>query len=268
MRIHINFNGFDFVIPTRIILLVLIKRTLTITMSGQEEGKMQQVDVENYDFNNDAFVKSYGSTTMDDAKARTNRMIDNMKKENENKNRKPSKGFVNEGLEVKTNARLSYFENEKVYPNEWTNSCLNVLEAQLLECQKSAGAHGDAARACRRKHRMLSIPLIIVGTAATALSFLSAGGDVCNTDEEEGNGLKYSVALLTSLATIGTGISALYSFSNKMTENIAASGAFTNLARRIRTQLFLPNHLRSQAEVCLVDFGAEHAHLVNTSPLL
>ena len=234
-------------------------------MSGTEETKLQKVDVENYDFNNESFRENYGAATMEDAKVRTDRMIENMKKEN--RNRQPSKGFVNEGLEVKTNARLSYFEGEKVYPNEWTNSCLNVLEAQLLECQKSAAAHGDAARACRRKHRMLSIPLIVVGTAATALSFLSAG-DVCDPDDDAGDGLKYSVAILTSIVSVGTGISALYSFSNKMTENIGASGNFTNLARRIRTQLFLPNHLRAHAEVCLVDFGAEHAHLVNTSPLL
>lgn len=237
-------------------------------MSNNEENKLEQVDVENLesiDFNNESFRKTYGSTVMDDAKSRTERMIENIKKENP---RQVSKGYVNEGLEVATNARLSYFENEKVYPNEWTNSTLNVLEAQLLECQKSAAAYGAAAVEARNKHRMLSIPLIVVGTAATALSFLSAGDSCDPEDEDAGNGIKYSVAFLTSIVTIGSGVSALYSFSNRMERCIAASGSFTNLARRIKTVCFLPNHLRPHAEVSLVDFGAEHAHLVNTSPLL
>lgn len=234
-------------------------------MSSTDEQKKEEkvepvVDVENFDFTNDLFRKTYGSATIDDAQARTAKRKDNLRQE--------SKDFVNKGLEVATNARLSHFENEKVYANEWTNSCLDVMEAHLLECQKSAAAHMEAARACRRKHRMLSIPLIVIGTAATALSFLSAGA-VCSSDEDDsGDGVKYSVAALTSIVSIGTGISALYSFSNKMTQHVAAGGAFTNLARRIRCQLFLPNHLRAHAEVCLVDFGAEQSHLVNTSPLL
>lgn len=236
----------------------------TTTMFGEEkeeEEKVEEVvgvDAESFDFTNDLFRKTYGSNTMDDAQAR-----------NQTKQRQASRGFVNEGLEVATNARLSHFEKEKVYANEWTNSCLNVIEATLLECQKAAAAHMEATRACRHKHRMMSIPLIIIGTAATALSFLSAGA-TCSSEEDDssGEGVKYVVAVLTSLASVGAGVSALYSFSNKQTEHIAAGGAFTNLARRIRCQLFLPNHLRAQAEVCLVDFGAEQSHLVNTSPLL
>lgn len=228
------------------------------------EEKVDVIDVENFDVTNDLFRKQYGSATIDDATARTEKIVENLRKNP----RQPSKGFVNEGLEVSTNARLSLFEKEKVYANEWTESCLNVVEAQHHECQKSAEAHINAARQCRTKHRMLSIPLIVIGTAATAFSFLSAGSACSSEEDGSGNGVKYTVAVLTSIVSIGAGISSLYSFSTKMTENVAAGGAFTNLARRIRCQLFLPNHLRAQAEVCLVDFGAEHAHLVNTSPLL
>lgn len=226
----------------------------------QDEEKVETVaDVENFDFTNALYRKTYGSETIDGAHA-------HMEKLKEDLESKPT--CVNKGLEVETNAQLSRFEKEKVYPNEWTNTTLDLTEKILSECQKSAAAHIEAARACRRKHRLLSIPLIIVGTAATALSFLSAG-TVCSTEEDEdGDGVKYGVALLTSLASIGAGISSLYSFSNKQTEHISAGGAFTNLARRVRIQLYLPNHLRAHAEVCLVDFGAEQSHLVNTSPLL
>ncbi|CAM9401048.1 unnamed protein product [Ectocarpus sp. 12 AP-2014] len=172
-------------------------------MSSPEEKQEEKVetvtDVESFDFTNDLFRKTYGSATIADAQARTEKKMDRARQE--------TKYFVNKGLEVATNARLSHFENEKVYANDWTNSCLDVMEATLLECQKSAEAHTEAARACRRKHRMLSIPLIVVGTAATALSFLSAGA-VCSSEEDDsGEGVKYSVAALTSLVSVGTGIS-------------------------------------------------------------
>ena len=234
--------------------------------SNSTENKEEKVetvhDVENFDFTNDLYRKTYGSATIDDAQFRVERMRGDLE------NRKGADTFVNKGLEVETNAQLSRFEKEKVYANEWTNTTLDLMEVILGECKKAADDHIKAARACRRKHRLLSIPLIIVGTAATALSFLSAGTACSTEDDDDGDGVKYGVALLTSLASIGAGISSLYSFSNKQTEHISAGGAFTNLARRVRIQLYLPNHLRAHAEVCLVDFGAEQSHLVNTSPLV
>lgn len=221
-------------------------------------------DVESFDFTNDVYRKTYGSDTIEDAQTRTAKMMKDLAQTA----RQPSTRFINRGLEASTNAQLSRFEKEKVYANEWTNTCLDVVEKMMDECQKAAAGHIKAALACRKKYRMLSIPLIFVTTAATALSFLSAGS-ACSAEEDGGeDGVKIGVAVLTSIGSIGAGVSTLYSFSNKMTEHVAAGGAFTNLARRIRCQLYLPNHLRAHAEVCLVDFGAEQSHLVNTSPLL
>lgn len=231
-------------------------------MSGQEENKMQQVDVENYDFNNDAFVKSYGTAAIQDAAARTDRMTQDMEDR-----RKQSKGFVNQGLEVDTNARLSMFAKEKVYAGDWTASTLNLLEAWYKQCKDSAAAYADAARAARTKHRMITIPTIVAGTAATALSFFSAG-DTCDPDQEDENGLKYSVALLTSIVSVLGGISQIYSFKSKTDACINAAGNFENLARRASLQIYLPNELRAHSELVLTEISIEFGSLTMNSPLL
>ena len=177
------------------------------------------------------------------------------------------RGFVNKGLDVETNARLSVFENEKIYPNQWTESTLNLLESWMSKSRKASAMHADAARGCRKKHRMLSIPTLFVGATASALAFFSAG-DTCDPDDDGTNALKYATAILTSgLAVLG-GIAALYSFSEKQSQNIVASGNFANLATRIEVQIFLPNELRANSEVTLTDFSAQFEHLIETSPLL
>ena len=231
-------------------------------MSSSEENKLQEVDVENFDFNNDAFVKSYGTAAVQDANERTERMVKSM-----NDKKKPSIGFVNKGLEVDTNARLSQFSKETVYEGDWTASTLNLLEAWFKQCKDSAAAYAAAARSARTKHRMITIPTIIAGTAATALSFFNAG-DTCDPDTEENNGLKYSVALLTSTVSVLGGISALYSFKSKVDACINAAGNFENLARRCSLQIFLPNSLRAHSELVLTEVSIEFGSLTMNSPLL
>ena len=231
-------------------------------MSSNEENKMQKVDVENFDFNNDAFVKSYGTAAVQDASERTDRMM----KDIEGK-RQQSKGFVNQGLTLETDARLSVFAKEEVYPGDWTASTLNLLEAWYKQCKDSAAAYAEAARGARKKHRMITIPTIIAGTAATALSFFSAG-DTCDPDQEDENGLKYSVALLTSMVSVLGGVSALYSFKSKVDACINAAGNFENLARRCQLQIYLSNDLRAHSELVLTEVSIEFGSLTMNSPLL
>ena len=188
------------------------------------------------------------------------------KKELKNK-LKQQKGFVNKGLEVETNARLSQFSKEKIYPGQWTESTMNLLESWMSKSRKASALHGNAARGCRTKHRMLAIPTLIVGATASALAFFSAG-DTCDPNDDGSNGLKYTTAILTSTLAVMGGIGALYSFAEKQSQNIVASGNFANLATRIEVQIYLPNELRANSEVVLTDFSAQYEHLVETSPLL
>ncbi|CAM9385978.1 unnamed protein product [Ectocarpus fasciculatus] len=203
------------------------------------------------------FAQEYGAETMTQARENRERLA-----------RITSK-TVDPGLQVGTNARLSHFQKEKLYENDWNNSVLDLMENLLYECTQSSKAHAQAARACRRKYRMLMIPSIIVATAATSASFFAAGGSPCDEDGgSDDDGLKYVVASLTALVGIMSGIASVYNFKSKMSENIAASGAFANLARRCKIICFLPIHLKPNSEVALTDISAEQAHLTTSSPLL
>lgn len=225
-----------------------------------EKVEVEKIDVENKSAS-DIFDQVYGKETMEKAQQKTNELYNNMKASKE------AKGFVNQGLEVDTNARLSVFASEKVFENDWTESTLNLLESWRTACKHSSEKHANAARACRKKHRQLSIPTLLIGAVGTALSFFSAG-DVCDPDDDSSENLKYAVAGFTACIAVLGGIASLYSFNQKMSENISASGNFANLARRCEVQIFLPNHLRAPAEVVLTETGGEFASLTNTSPLL
>lgn len=177
------------------------------------------------------------------------------------------RGNPNTGLEITTNARLSRFEAEQIFANGWSNTSLDLLEALYHECKKKTIAYAEAARDSRKKHRMLSIPSLVIASAATATSFFAAGTE-CGQEDDSGGGLKVAVAMLTSVTAVLAGVAALYSFDAKTTACIAASGSFDSLAKKTQIQIYLTNELRGPVEVVINDVSAEFCHLTNTSPLL
>jgi len=230
------------------------------TMDNMEEQKVETIDMETLDAPGDIFAQEYGTEVMAQAKTNQERLA--------RISSRTRKHTVDPGLQVGTNARLSQFAKEKVYDNDWNNSVLDLMENLLFECEQSSKAHANAARACRRKYRMLMIPSIIVATAATSASFFAAGNSCGDDGSDDDGGLKYVVASLTALVGIMSGIGSVYNFKAKTEQNIAAAGAFANLARRCKICVFLPLHLKPPAEVALTDISAEQAHLTNSSPLL
>ena len=183
-------------------------------------------------------------------------------------NRTNNKEFTtNKGLDLATNARLSKFEAEKIFANGWSNTSLDLLESLYNECKKKTVAYAEAARQSRHKHRLLSIPSLIIASAATATSFFAAGTE-CSTEADDSAGLKVTVAMLTSVTAVLAGVAALYSFDSKTTACIAASGSFDSLAKKTQIQIYLTNELRGPVEVVINDVSAEFCHLTNTSPLL
>ncbi|CAM9156643.1 unnamed protein product [Ectocarpus sp. 12 AP-2014] len=235
------------------------------SMSGKE-AEVETIDLEAFDSPGDIFENAYGSETMTQAKENQERLARlSALKPNGGRSFRP----VDPGLKVTTNARLSQFENEKIYENDWQNSVLDLMEDMLRECTESSDAHAAAARKCRAKHRVLTIPAILVATAATSASFFAAGGNPCGDGEDDKDpSLKYVVASLTALVAIMSGVGSLYNFKAKMEKHISASGAFANLARRAKIIIFLPLKLKPNCEVALTDISAEQAHLTSSSPLL
>lgn len=212
----------------------------------------QTLDIENLDKTTDElFDNVHGKGFMKQASQKVQEL------------QKKEEFTINKGLDLVTNARLSKFEAEKIFANGWSNTSLDLLESLYNECKKKTIAYAEAARQSRKKHRMLSIPSLVIGSAATATSFFVAGGE----DDDTG-GLKIGVAVLTSVTSVLAGVAALYSFDSKTTACIAASGSFDALAKKTQIQIYLTNELRGPVEVVINDVSAEFCHLTNTSPLL
>lgn len=222
---------------------------------------VEQVDIERMGSTTEnLFGEVHGRRLMQQASTK----VDELTKSVQNKKDSVTS---NKGLEIATNARLSKFEAEKTYSNGWTNTSLDLLEALYNECKKKTIAYANAARESRKKHRMLSIPSLVIASAATATSFFAAG-TTCGEENADSEGLKVTVAMLTSVTAVLAGIGALYSFDSKTTACIAASGSFDSLAKKTQIQIYLTNELRGPVEVVINDVSAEFCHLTNTSPLL
>ncbi len=229
-----------------------------ISEEDVREFREEDLEVEVRGVHNNLFKKKYDDAV--DVEAHI------MQKEMQNKILTQN-GFVNKGLEVSTNARLSQFEREKVYDNMWTETTLNLLESWRKKARDASKAHACAARGARHKNRVLSIPTLFVGAAASAMAFFAAG-DTCNPEDDGSDTLKYLTAIMTSgLAVLG-GVASLYSFSEKMSQHITAAGGYGALADRIDVIIFLPNKLRAHSEVVLTDIALSLQRLVETSPLL
>ena len=234
-------------------------------MEAVNEEKVETVDLEALDGPSNIFAQEYGADTMMQAKENQERLT---RVRAHKPTAQQSVRAVDPGLKVTTNARLSQFEKETTYENDWQNPIMDLVEDIFRECTESSEAHAAAARVCRKKHRMLSIPSILVATAATSASFFAAGGNPCEDGDDDDPSLKYVVASLTALVAIMAGVGSLYNFKAKSETHISAAGAFANLARRAKIIIFLPLKLKPNAEVALTDISAEQAHLTSSSPLL
>ena len=136
------------------------------TNKSAKTEPIKTVDIENKSAK-DIFAQVYGKDVIQQAEEKNNDLFKKTKLE------KSKSGFVNRGLDVDTNARLSVFAKEVVFPNDWTESTMNLLEAWRTACVKSSEKHANAARAARKKHRQLSIPSLIIGTVGTCLLYTS-----------------------------------------------------------------------------------------------
>lgn len=230
-------------------------------METKSDPNLHEVDIERMGSTTDnLFGDVHGKKLMAQASEKIGELTRaNEKSSNGNPN-------PNTGLEITTNARLSRFEAEKIFANGWSNTSLDLLESLYNECKKKTIAYAEAARQSRKKHRMLSIPSLVIASAATATSFFAAG-TTCGEDDDS-EGLKVTVAMLTSVTAVLAGVAALYSFDSKTTACIAASGSFDSLAKKTQIQIYLTNELRGPVEVVINDVSAEFCHLTNTSPLL
>ena len=121
------------------------------TNKSAKTEPIKTVDIENKSAK-DIFAQVYGKDAIQQAEEKNNDLFQ------KNKLEKSKSGFVNRGLDVDTNARLSVFAKEVVFPNDWTESTMNLLEAWRTACVKSSDCllYTSPSPRDRQKSRMPS----------------------------------------------------------------------------------------------------------------
>lgn len=165
-------------------------------------------------------------------------------------------------------ARLEDQARERVYDNGWTETSLGLMENWFNLCEKAAKDHTLAAIAARKKHVRVSLPSIVVGSAATGLAFFSVGDDETDASSTQATSISVALAVLTSALSVLGGLNSLFSLSTRQSLHTTAASSFQNLARKIQLTLFLPVSLRSKCDLILTDVSAEYFSIVEQSPVI
>ena len=165
-------------------------------------------------------------------------------------------------------ARLEKQAREVVYDNGWTETSLALMENWFNLCETAASDHTLAAIAARKKHVWVSLPSIVVGSAATGLAFFSVGDDKTDASYTEATAISVALAVLTSALSVLGGLNSLFSLSTRQSLHTTAASNFQNLARKIQLTLFLPVNLRSKCDLILTDLSAEYFSIVEQSPVI
>lgn len=169
---------------------------------------------------------------------------------------------------IKKAIKLESQAREKVYENGWTDSSIGLMEKWFEKCEEAAEDHLLAAIAARKKHVCVSLPSIVVGSAATGLAFFSVGDNDTDAGTTEATSISVALAVLTSALSVLGGLNSLFSLSTRQSLHTTAASNFQNLARKIQLTLFLPVNLRSKCDLILTDLSAEFFSIVEQSPVI
>ena len=165
---------------------------------------------------------------------------------------------------------LNLLDKEKTYAGGWTESTTDLLEKWLQKCQIEAELHTMAAKRKLCKHRAMTIPTVIAGTMASAMSFYNTGGgcDADASDESGANPLNIMVSVLTASAAILSSVNTMYSFAQGKQKHVNTAAQYVQLAQLIQVQLYLPITRKSDVEVLLTSVTDQFTNITTSAPLM
>lgn len=146
--------------------------------------------------------------------------------------------------------------------NEREKPCC-LLESWLKKCSLRSHAHSSASVMCRRMFNFISIPKILCGGFAVALSFW-ATSDVNGTSHE----VRVAVAILSATSTFLDSLVRLLRFSEKEFEHRMASGMYSQLCRKIEVNVFSPSPETSMKNInsLLAEVSVQFSNIITFSP--
>ncbi|CAM9105023.1 unnamed protein product [Sphacelaria rigidula] len=117
--------------------------------------------------------------------------------------------------------------------NASPNSSYSLLESWLRKCSARSHAHSAASVMSNRMYNLISIPKLVAGGAAVALSFW-ATSDTNGASHD----VRVAVAALSAMSTFLDGLVRLFRFSEQEFQHKMASGLYSQLCRKIEVNVF------------------------------
>lgn len=144
--------------------------------------------------------------------------------------------------------------------NDKTN-CL--LESWLRKCSLRSHAHTSASINCSRLYNWISVPKILCGGSAVALSFWA-------TSDENGasHEVRVAVAALSATSTFLDGLVRLFRYSEKEFQHKTAAGMYSQLCRKIEVNVFSDSHQTSMRNMnsLLAEISVQFSNILTFSP--
>jgi len=143
------------------------------------------------------------------------------------------------------------------------NSSGTLLESWLRKCSLRSRAHSSASINCSRLYNLISVPKMVCGGAAVALSFW-ATSDTNGTS----HGVRVAVAALSASSTLLDALTRLFRFSEKEFQHSMAAGMYSQLCRKIEVNVFSdsPETSMHNMNSLLAEISVQFSSILTYSP--
>ena len=154
-------------------------------------------------------------------------------------------------------------EEKNLIPKNSSNSSSTLLESWLRKCSLRSRAHSSASISCHRLYNLISVPKMVCGGAAVALSFW-ATSDTNGTS----HGVRVAVAALSASSTLLDALTRLFRFSEKEFQHSMAAGMYSQLCRKIEVNVFSdsPETSMHNMNSLLAEISVQFSSILTYSP--
>lgn len=159
------------------------------------------------------------------------------------------------------NIDISEQIKETNYYKGWTISTSEEFEKMLKNCMKRADEHSKCCKYYSAWNRYITYPSIILTTLVSILTTYNI-----NPENNLQNIISYTVVGLSGVNTLMTSLSSFWDYSNRASKHNSTSLQYNELARQIRTELFLPLEERNSVKYNFDIFSLLLQNIESNSP--
>lgn len=162
-----------------------------------------------------------------------------------------------------SNSKHTADEEKQLMSTTSRKSSFTLMESWLRKCGKRAATHSKLSISYGRWHKFINIPKILLGGAATALSFW-ATSDENGTSHE----VRLVVAILAGGSSVFTTVGQFLNYKELQQDHRIASGMYSQLCRKMELNIFRPSTKSAVVGIdrFLAEIAIEFSNIVTFSP--